>query len=240
MFTAYFDAAGTSRDRVMSIGGFVSDIKKWKRFETEWKKILDRESVTCFHMTDFVSSEREFKEWKGQSDRRRKFIADLVACARRNTNKAFGGALLVRDYDAVNKKYQLQENAGYPYSLCGHFCTYLVRKWQRKNDVKNVLFMFEKGDQHQGDLDRLCAADDINPSYPTKVDATPCQAADLLAWRTRYGFDEALKPSSLDVEKAQRLNASFSEVWGRIPHQAFYGNRQSLEKLCIERGIPKR
>ena len=40
----------------MSIAGFVSDARKWKRFEAEWKSILERESVKCFHMTEFVST----------------------------------------------------------------------------------------------------------------------------------------------------------------------------------------
>jgi len=241
MFTAYFDVAGNSRDTVMSIGGLVSDVKKLKRFEVEWRRVLNREGISCFHMTDFVSSQGEFADWKvpEHSYRRKKFIADLVTIATRYSNKSFGGALLIRDYNAINKKYRLREEAGFPYSLSGHYCVGLVRKWQKKNNVSKVLFMFEKGDEHQGDLTRLCESDGITPLYPTKQDATPLQASDLLAWRTRHGFEEAMKLSSRNVERAQRLKDSFSEVWTG-PHEAFYGNRHSLEQLCIERRIPRR
>ena len=45
------EAGITSRVQVISIGVFVCDVKEWKRFQVEWKRILDRESITCFHMT---------------------------------------------------------------------------------------------------------------------------------------------------------------------------------------------
>lgn len=130
LFTAYFDASGKSnRPTVLSIAGYVSDSKKWAQFETEWARILNRESVSRFHMTDFVSSQGEFTAWKGETSRRKAFINDLLVCARRYTNKAFGGAVVLRDYNAVNRRYELQECAGHPYPLCAHYCVRLVRNW---------------------------------------------------------------------------------------------------------------
>jgi hypothetical protein len=146
MFTAYFDAAGKAhRPGMISIAGFVSDAKKWAQFEIEWGKILARESIALFHMADFVSSQGEFKEWKGQPDRRKKFIADLLACAKRYTNKAFGGAIVLRDYRRVNQLYQLREYAGSPYPLCGHYCVRMVKAWQAKNRIKNVVLPSSRG-----------------------------------------------------------------------------------------------
>lgn len=242
MFTAYFDAAGTSRARVMSLAGFVSDVKKWKRFEISWQAILDREGIKCFHMTDFVSSKGEFVGWKGatHSYRRKKFIADLVECAKRNTNKAFGGSLVMDDYVAVNKKYLLCEHSGHPYSLIAHYCIGLARNWQKRRSVKDLVFMLEYGDQHQGDLMRLCRPDGIVPLFPTKQDAIPLQSADLLAWRTNYGFESAISPSKLTPEIAEKVKESFGEVWARIPHAAFLADKAWLERLCVDRRIPRR
>jgi len=66
VFTAYFDAAGTPRNSVVAVAGFVSNFEKWKQFELTWNKILEREGVSCLHMTDFVSFQGEFKASKGQ------------------------------------------------------------------------------------------------------------------------------------------------------------------------------
>jgi len=238
MFTAYFDASGKStRQGLLSIAGFVSDAKKWARFDAEWTKVLRRESVSCFHMTDFVSSQREFSGWNNQPGRRKAFIADLLACAKKYTNKAFGGAVVLADYASVNERYAIQEAAGYPYPLCAHYCVRLVLQWQKKHGISNVRFAFEAGDEHPGDLTRLCKSDGVEPFFLTKKEI-PFQAADLVAWRTRDCFEKALRPS-LTIELAGRLHRSFSEVW-KSPHQAFYGDKRRLERFCREEGIPGR
>jgi hypothetical protein len=238
MFSAYFDASGkVSRPGVLSIAGHVSDVKKWKRFGVEWKAILDRESVSLFHMTDFVSSQGEFVGWKGDTARRKKFISDLLLCAKKHTNKTFGGALVLKDYESANRHYQLEEFAGRPYALCAHFCVKMVQKWQEKNAVRHVVYFFEHGDDNPGDLIRLCKADGIEPMFLTKQ-AIPFQAGDLIAFRTRDGFEKALNPD-LTFELADKLRASFSQAW-KSRHAAFYGDSERIEKMCMERGIPNR
>jgi hypothetical protein len=57
MFTAYFDASGTSKATVITMAGFVSRVNKWERLEDEWPQPLPS-GITSFHMTDFVSSRR--------------------------------------------------------------------------------------------------------------------------------------------------------------------------------------
>jgi len=238
MFTAYFDASGKSiRPGLLSIAGFVSDARKWRSFDIEWMKILQRESVSCFHMTAFGSSQGEFLGWTNQPQRRKLLIADLLACAKRYTNKAFGGAVVLADYKAINRRYTLQEVAGHPYPLCAHYCIRLVRQWQKKHGITNVEFAFEIGDEHIGDLKRLCKSDGVEPSFLTKK-VVPFQAADLVAWRTRDCFEKALRPG-LTPELARQLHRSFSQVW-KSPHQAFYGDRERLERFCIDQGIPRR
>src|SRR5579872_4678568 len=73
MYSAYFDASGTKRTPVLTLGGFVSTVAKWERFEKQWARILKANDVSFFHMTEFASSKGEFADWKGDSERRRKF-----------------------------------------------------------------------------------------------------------------------------------------------------------------------
>src|SRR5271165_1220952 len=109
MFSAYFDTSGTKRSAVLTSVGFVSRVKKWDRFSDEWLAILKAYGVSAMHMTDFASSIGEFAEWRGQSERRRKFIAELSACIRRNTNKGFAASVIIADYEAVDKDFMLGE-----------------------------------------------------------------------------------------------------------------------------------
>ncbi len=238
LFTAYFDASGKpDRGGVLSIAGYVSDYRKWARFRIEWARILAGESVSSFHMTDFVSSRGEFAGWRGQTDRRRTFIEDLLVCAKRYTNKAFGGAVVLSDFDSVNRRYQLEEHAGQPYPLCAHYCVRLVRAWQAKNSIKNVEFVFEQGDEPRGKLIELCRADGIEPRFLSKKEVA-FQAADLVAWRTRNSFEKVLSPG-LTRDTALGAYRSFKEVW-KSPHAAFYGNLSRIEKFCQDREIPLR
>ena len=107
MFTAYFDASGTSKATVITMAGFVSRVNKWDRLEDEWPQLLPS-GITSFHMTDFVSSRRGWESWKeGRSAERAKLIQSLVACIKRNTNKGFGVSLRLVDYQRFNAKYKL-------------------------------------------------------------------------------------------------------------------------------------
>lgn len=45
------------------MAGYVSDDKKWAKFEAAWSKILERENVGAFHMTDFASKKKEYEGW---------------------------------------------------------------------------------------------------------------------------------------------------------------------------------
>jgi hypothetical protein len=188
-------------------------------------------------MTEFASSRGEFVAWKGDTARRKKFISDLLMCAAKHTNKTFGGALVLKDYASVDRRYLLREFAGRPYALCAHFCVKMVQKWQRKNSVRHVEYFFEQGDDNPGDLLSLCKADGVEPKFLTKQ-AIPFQAADLIAFRTRDGFEKALNPD-LTFELADKLHTSFSQAW-KSRHAAFYGDFERIEKMCVERGIPKR
>jgi hypothetical protein len=95
MFSSYFDASGKKTGRVFTVAGFVGRVTKWDRFNNEWSEILSSEQVSAMHMTDFASSEEEFKSWRGQSDRRRQFIS------------RFPSTLVVNDYHEVNTEYFL-------------------------------------------------------------------------------------------------------------------------------------
>lgn len=239
MFTAYFDAAGKwNRPGVLAVAGFVSDVRKWAKFESAWEAILSRESVSQFHMTDFVSSRGEFASWRGQTDRRRIFIDDLAQCAKRYTNKRFGGLVVLKDYEAANKQYRLREEVGGPYPVCAEYCVRLARKWQAKNDVRDLEFFFEQGDEGKGNLIKLLKERySIEPSFLSKK-IVPFQAADLVAWRTRDSFENMLK-GDLDIERADKVMRSFREAWSG-PHEAFHGDREWLLRYCREEGITRR
>src|ERR1035438_237099 len=80
MFTAVFDASGTEHDKpVMVVAGFAASSDAWSSFESEWKKRLAADQLSCFHMNKFAQSKGDFKEWEGDEPRRRRLLSDLHA-----------------------------------------------------------------------------------------------------------------------------------------------------------------
>jgi len=62
----YYDAAGHQDDEdVISVGGYLSSVPAWLRFEREWQRALKREGIEQFHMTDFIACRRSSRTGRG-------------------------------------------------------------------------------------------------------------------------------------------------------------------------------
>jgi hypothetical protein len=241
-YSAYFDASGhPDQQNVFTVAGFVSTVKKWTRFDKEWKAILKSEGIETFHMTDFVSSKGEFAVgWKGETDRRRTLIARLAKCLQNNVNKSFRATLVMPDYVAVNGVYKLEEFLGRPYTLCSMLCVYTLRKWaKKKKAVNKLLYYFEDGDKDKGNFEQMHkAAYKINPKFLDKTEAIAFQAADFAGWKIRSSIEGAIK-NNHTLEKSVRLLQSV-EMLLTIPKDAGVLNREALMKYCAGYKITKR
>src|SRR5262249_19335072 len=65
---AYFDESYSGR--VMAIGGYLSTIERWCRFQDEWQDFLTAFGIESFHMKDFKAGQRQFKNWTAEQRRR--------------------------------------------------------------------------------------------------------------------------------------------------------------------------
>lgn len=238
-FIGYFDASGTANTDVLVMAGYVSDAKKWDRFDHHWKAILDRESVKCFHMTDCVSGQGEYKGW--DSERRRQFINDLAECARKYTNKRFSASVVINDYNLVDNEYELHEYVGYPYVLCGISCIGHVRAWAKRHKLKAApQFVFEDGDARRGNFSLACQQQfGVTPVFSPKKDVLRLQAADLAAWKTRHPIREAVSDRPYTQAQFERL-LFHTRAYLREPHAGGGFDRDALMKICTKHPIPLR
>ncbi|MFN0104935.1 MAG: DUF3800 domain-containing protein [Bryobacteraceae bacterium] len=185
---AYFDASGTNAGSVMAMAGLVAPVYKWLRFEGHWESVLREHGVDGpFHMTDFVASERSFVGWKGQSERRKRLIEDLVDVVKRNVNKVFVSIMENDSWRSVEQKFHLRAVHACPYSFLGFVTVVQIEKWRKaKRSRGPVDYIFEDGDDGKGHLDEICRGTlKVDPVFKSKATAIPCQAADLIAWKAR-------------------------------------------------------
>ena len=110
---AYFDGAGNlhqTRNRVVSVAGFVAREDRWLQFEPRWKEVLDEAGVTEFHMTDLVNNKRQFKDWKDDQPKREKFLHDLCSIVLDTVEFSVGSGVVLQDWNFANLNYQLEES----------------------------------------------------------------------------------------------------------------------------------
>ena len=245
-YSSYFDGSGDKESQpVQVVAGFVSTVKKWARFETDWNALLKANRVSALHMTDYVSSQGEFADWKGDTARRRQFQEALTACMKRNVNKLFASGLMIEDYDAINRAYCLNEFVGSPFAVCGHQSLVKLYRWadRKKLNSKHILAFFENGDKDKGDFQKWAKALSLEwgysePGFLPKENAVQFQAADYAAWKYRIALQNARKPD-LSIENAARLLESLGTLTS-IPRNCTGLDFDSLKQYCEKRGVPRR
>jgi hypothetical protein len=243
-FTAYFDASGTPSDSVLTMAGYVSDERKWGKFEQAWQTILAGEGVSQFHMNECVGSHGEYKGWT--PERRNRFINDLSECALKYTNKRFSASVVIADFNRADAEFEIHERLGYPYTLCGVSCIGHVLSWAHNRRVtEQVNYFFEDGDKHKGDFERACrerfGRKPITPIFQKKKDALAFQAADLAAWKTRHPIRAAEGDRPYTQEQVDTLLLHTKRyLTGRNRHAGGVFNYESFIHICNGANLPRR
>jgi hypothetical protein len=241
VFTAYFDASGDKRQKVLTFAGFVSRIQKWDRFDREWSDMLARYGVPSLHMSEFVSSSGAFSAWRGQSEKRKLFIDEAVSCVKHNTNKGFACSIILSEHNEINAKYRLAEYAGKPYSLCGVMAIAMVREWAKKKrtDPKKILYMIEDGDEDRGQLIERSKRDGYKVFPLAKLEAQAFQAADMVAWKAMSALREAENKGRLTLDEYNSIARSLEPI-SPVVHSNSVVSGDKLQLLCNDNGIPVR
>ncbi len=241
MFSSYFDASQDKGHRILTLGGFVSTLKKWERFEIEWKAILEKHGITYFHMTDFASSQGEFSEWKGQTEKRRVFFARLVQCIKKNTNKGFCTSLLLADYATVDREYSLSENYGPPYSFCGLASLGLLQNWARNKGlpVSKVSVFVEDGDEGVGEFRDRAKQQDCEVTRLSKSKAHALAAGDLVAWKARTAFHNGMFRAVSSQQEAESILRSLDPIKPVVHKNGGY-DASALRYVCQRQRVAKR
>lgn len=195
MLSAYMDETGHPHDlnsRFVGMAGLLAPSLNWERFESQWNDTLNRFNLDYFHMKDFAHSKKAFKNWKGDEERRRALLGDLVQVIRQSHAVPFGGIIPMEPYRSFPK--HLQETLRSPYHLSFTVCCYLLFALARparplKESIAPV-FAEHAEFQHQAawGIDFLRNIDpEINELLDSPVFRSPqkivaLQAADFVAY----------------------------------------------------------
>jgi hypothetical protein len=244
-WTAYYDASGSEAergdDKRLVVAGLLATETRWLKFEKEWGDVLKEFAVPHLHMKEFVHSKPPFENWKGDEDRRGRFLGSLTRVVKRRVNRMWIAHMRLGDFNEVNETYQLREAMGGPYSYSASMCLGQIRNWmQRKHSGEPLQHVFEAGDEGQKLFRAVMEADSSLPTYPTlrrKIDPQsgewfkPFQAADFAA----YEFATELERIDQREKRTRPSRQSWIGLFKHIPHIIKEHNTTTLTRICVER-----
>jgi len=91
------------------VAGFIATADDWLKFEKDWNVILQIFGVSALHMKHFAHSRGEYESWKGNTGRRRQFLARLIEVIRKRTKRNFASCVVMKDYRDIDSRYCLSE-----------------------------------------------------------------------------------------------------------------------------------
>jgi hypothetical protein len=159
MLTCCFDAAGKEAEphKILAVAGFASFADIWSEFETRWQDRLTQDGLPYFHAVEFAHSTGIFNNgWKGNETRRRSLQADLFNIIQSCGLRKFGAILVLDDFGKSKQKIVEAGHAdiaAYAFAAMNAVEDFVAYA-KGEGVVKNVRFVFEKGDP-EDDLRKL-------------------------------------------------------------------------------------
>lgn len=200
---AYFDDSTAFDDShkptLLTIGGYLSDVDSWERFDTDWKQVLDDAKVGYLHMKEFWDKDGVYKHIKDDHEAEEVFFRRLVQVIRNHTKFCTQTTILLGDLDRFNADHNLKLE---PVALGVYGCLLALQLQFPRGDIEAIFDKFESADRaiHLGkgylrsDISAQSQPGDkrdpFSSIYPLqKTDSwrniQPMQAADWLAWEMR-------------------------------------------------------
>ncbi len=206
---SYFDgsnhADSSEYDRI-SIATVCGTSKQWKKFDTEWRKVLYRHRAGYLHTTDAVSLQNDFAKEKGWNKTRvDSFVGDCVDVIGKQMTIPTGVrgklprtglypiTLTIPFDDWIRAKKTVPELPDTIEELCATESLSFALKWGEHIGAKKYQLYFDRGENFCGhirnrwrhpkaqrEIKRM--KDILNVDESISRDVPALQMADLLAW----------------------------------------------------------
>lgn len=209
MIEAYIDESGThDQATIITMAGFLSSYKRWRKFDREWDAILNPPNETpppparrVFHATDCLGKDG-YKSFAGWSKEARDALVErLIPIARARSLFGFAAAFSLRDYNEIVPE-RIRRKWKHPYYLCMFHIANLLKVNKTKFSFGNekISFVFAHKPKFVGLLDELyeelrrteAVGDILGKMIPYGEPAKnlPLQAADLLNYLIRTFWEK--------------------------------------------------
>ena len=244
MLQAYMDDSGSHQSSpVCVVAGYFGSIARWREFERRWNAVLKPEGIIEFHAKRFWARDEsgnrvsEYKNW--DDARATRFLNGLLSAIERTDIYPFACGVLGGEWGKQtldNRRYLTGATPNYPTGapsraifLPFQVCVFRVTSYCKPG--LKVHFVFDHQRETIGwasicyaELRRKWGAsrDSLSErmgelTFADSEEATPLQAADLLAYEARYYAQKAdgdkNAPMSRCYKRALRNLRSKHDFW---------------------------
>jgi len=205
MLSAYFDASTTQKGKpFVTVCGCLASVARWKTFQSKWQKILAKEGLPFFHMTDFEGYYGHYKGWT--KERHNHVFKKIAKAIVGRVDFAFGRGVAHDDFEWAKTQNPILSHWS-AFTYCAAQCLHAVAGWAiRHNHDGPIAYIFESGDGFDRELNEFKALIESsehrmnrfrwaglhilpkvmnNPPYPL----TPLQSADVWAFEARKEWE---------------------------------------------------
>lgn len=183
----YGDASNRKETGLFSVGGYLIESGRARRFRQEWKSVFGEQK---FSWADLVAKSEPFQGIsKPEHDQ-------LIRAGVKLVRENFIAGVIVSCWtqDVENFSPRWIRGYGRAYSICCHFCATGMGQWAKENGYKGgIAYIFETGDDYNEEahhvLNQATKVDVVQQSYQyfshgfaPKDAGSPFHGPDLLAW----------------------------------------------------------
>jgi hypothetical protein len=186
---AFFDESGThGSEKNLCVAGYIFEGKADEQFDSEWRQMLDKYSLTRHHMREFKSQGEGVYKHLSWEDRETS-LQEAIAIIGRYASCGFAFSIDKASLAEIVKD-SLWTNG---YAFLANQAFYGVERLLRGREQGLVSFFYEAGAEGWDEALRVFNEAKANPELAQwlrlgtfeakgKADATQLQAADLLSW----------------------------------------------------------
>jgi hypothetical protein len=207
----FADASGHDipSERVLTVNGCLSTSEKWQAFDDDWQDYLMREHFIpdettgryVFHTSPFKTGNLKSMPKNFSRAARERVYSNLFLLIQKHTLYRFGFGILLEDFRRFENDYPFAREMFFkqPGTYVSKLCFQSNSTWAEANGFNSAIsYTFDQGDAFWGELfeeyrnaRRETTSNELTVSQLSdgnKIDFSPIQAADIIAWECRKYF----------------------------------------------------